>query len=122
MNGPDLPPGVEAELDQLYAETSDKFSQLVGVLTGLTVEYGIYGAMAIMGKSLEIAPNATLISMVLTGMQREMNRPAEIAAALTAVDAAQAEVEGNWSRSAEEQELTALRQLADVLRKKDPSA
>lgn len=72
VSASDMPPDVVASLDQLMAEADDKYAQLVAMLNELTEEHGIYNAMAIIGTSLDKAPQATLVSMVLTGMRREM--------------------------------------------------
>ena len=58
----------------MFAECDDKYKELVELLRKLTEEHGLYAAMAYMAKSLDIASNATLLSMVVTGMRREMNR------------------------------------------------
>jgi len=63
-----------AQLDQLFAQANQMYGELIEMLVKLTGEHGIYEAMAIMGKSLEIASRETLVSMVLTGMRRDMHR------------------------------------------------
>jgi hypothetical protein len=45
-----------------------------------------------------------------------MTSEAAVGTALARVDAAQAEVRDNWSRGADEAELTALRELAETVR------
>ena len=68
----DIPAGILADLDQLQAEADRKYGEMVGLLRDMTGERGLYAAMAVMAASLEKAPQETLISMVLTGMAREM--------------------------------------------------
>ena len=68
----EIPPGATAQLDQLFAEANRMYGELIGMLIKLTEEHGIYRAMSIMGQSLETAPKETLVSMVLTGMRRDM--------------------------------------------------
>jgi len=68
----EIPPGATAELDQLFAEANEKYATLVELLRKLTEEHGTYDALAIMGSSLSIAPKETLVSMVITGMRRDM--------------------------------------------------
>ena len=72
MSDRELPPGVVAELDQHFAEADEKYEQLVHVLSELAAEYGMYEAVAVMAKSLDIASHETLVSMVVTGMRREV--------------------------------------------------
>jgi len=74
----EMPPGATAQLDQLFAEANEKYTELIEILRKLTEEHGIYGAMAIMGSSIEAASNATLVSMVLTGMRREVLRGSSV--------------------------------------------
>lgn len=69
---PEIPPAELAELDQNNAEAKQRWGELVEILAKLTEEYGEYGAMAIMGQSLEVASKNTLISMVVTGMRVQM--------------------------------------------------
>lgn len=68
----EIPPGVVAELDQYFAEADEKYEELVELLRKLTQENGLYEGIALMAKSLEVGSHETLISMVVTGMRRDM--------------------------------------------------
>ena len=68
----EIPPRAVAELDQYLAEANEKYTELVELLRKLTAEHGEYEALAQMANSLDVAPKETLISMVVTGMNRDM--------------------------------------------------
>ena len=68
----EIPPRAVAELDQYFAEANDKYAELVELLRKMTADRGEYGALAEMARSLDIASKETLISMVVTGMSRDM--------------------------------------------------
>jgi len=68
----EIPPRAVAELDQYFAEANDKYAALVELLRKMTVQDGEYEALAQMAKSLDVASKETLISMVVTGMNRDM--------------------------------------------------
>lgn len=68
----EIPPGAVASLDQYFAEAKDKYHDLVEVLRKLVAEHGMYEGLAMMTKSLDVANQPTLISMVVTGLYVEM--------------------------------------------------
>jgi hypothetical protein len=72
-----IPPHAVAQLDQYFAEAAEKWHELADLLRKTTAEYGEYEAMAMMAKSLEVASQETLISMVVTAMRLHVKHTGE---------------------------------------------
>jgi len=73
----DIPPHAVAQLDQYFAEATEKWGELADLLRKSIAEHGEYEAMAIMAKSLEVASQETLISMVVTAMRAHVKHTDE---------------------------------------------
>lgn len=68
-----IPPHILAALDQTRAAADAKYTELVDALRSLGAEYGEYESLSVLGASLlKSASKEVLVSIVLTGMQREL--------------------------------------------------
>ena len=71
----EIPPRVVAEMDQFFAEADEKYEELIDLLRKIIAEESLYEGIAFMVKTLDsAATRQTLLSMVATGMRREILR------------------------------------------------